>query len=493
MASREYDLAIVGAGPGGYVAAIRASQLGLRTALINKYSKAGGTCLNVGCIPSKALLHSSYLYEQTSKVLASHGINTGSKTSKPSFDLAKMQERKDSVVSSLTSGIAFLLQKNKITYIEGEAQLLPASDGTSTLEVANGNDRQSVSAKHIVLALGSEPTLLPSSIAKVDERRILTSTGALSLAAVPSHLAIVGAGVIGLELGSVWSRLGSDVTVIDTLDHIGGLDADLAQEFQKILQTQGFSFKLKTSLVSLKDDKSGVSITTSSRAAANTSANESANESNANESNANETWSASHVLLAIGRKAATSSSLAAAGVACDERGFIVVDEDFRTSATGVYAIGDCIGGAMLAHKAEDEGVALVESLAGNRSHVDYATIAGVIYTHPEVAVVGLSEREAKSRGLPYKLGKFPFRANARSRTTGSDAGLVKLLVAPNDGRLLGAQILGDEAGTLIQELVAIMAYRGTAEDIAHICHPHPTLNEALREAALATMGRAIHI
>ena len=490
MASSSYDLAIVGAGPGGYVAAIRASQLGLRTALINKYSKAGGTCLNIGCIPSKALLHSSYLYEQTSKILPSHGINMGinmgSKTSKPSFDLATMQKRKDSVVSSLTSGIAFLLQKNKITYIEGEAQLLPASDGSPTLEVVKGKDKQQISAKHIILALGSEPTLLPSAIAKVDERRILTSTGALSLAVVPSHLAIIGAGVIGLELGSLWSRLGSEVTVIDMLDHIGGLDADLSLEFQKILQAQGFSFKLETSLVSLKPDKSGVSITTSSRSAGNVKASET--------NNSETTWSASHVLLAIGRKAATSSmDLAAAGVACDERGFIVVDEDFRTAATGVYAIGDCIGGAMLAHKAEDEGVALVESLAGNRSLVDYSTIAGVVYTHPEVAVVGLSEREAKSRGLPYKLGKFPFRANARSRTTGSDAGLVKLLVAPSDGRLLGAQILGDEAGTLIQELVAIMAYRGTAEDLAHICHPHPTLNESLREAALAAMGRAIHI
>ncbi len=472
MEETSYDLAIVGAGPGGYVSAIRSAQLGFRTALINKYSKAGGTCLNVGCIPSKALLHSSYLYEQTSKVLPNHGIKTG----KTSFDLPAMQARKTSVVSSLTDGIAFLLKKNKITYIEGDARLRASSGGDAVLDISSSEGIHQLRAERVILAVGSEPTLLPSNIAEVDEKRILTSTGALSLSSVPSHLAIVGAGVIGLELGSVWSRLGSAVTVIDMLDHIGGLDADFSREFQKILQDQGFSFKLQTSLVSLEPKKSGISITTSSPSASE------------------ETWTASHILLAIGRKAATSGmDLASSGVDCDSRGFIVVDEDFQTSVAGVYAIGDCIGGAMLAHKAEEEGVALVESLAGNLVHVDYSSIAGVIYTHPEVAVVGLSERDAQSRGIEYKLGKFPFRANARSRTTGSDAGLVKLLVDASDGRLLGAQILGDEAGTLIQELVAIMAYRGTAEDIAHICHPHPTLNESLREAALAAMGRAIHI
>ncbi len=489
-----YDLAIVGAGPGGYVAAIRASQLGFRTALINKYSKAGGTCLNVGCIPSKALLHSSHLYEQTSKVLASHGI----KTSKPSFDLSVMQERKNSVVSSLTDGIAFLLKKNKISYIEGEARLRSASGDEKILEienVKNKRDKQQLRAKHIILALGSEPTLLPSSIAEVDEKRILTSTGALSLSAVPSHLAIVGAGVIGLELGSVWSRLGSDVTVIDMLDHIGGLDADFSLEFQKILQAQGFSFKLRTSLVSLQAGKDEIRITTKGCEEGNAGASQksSSQETNSEETNSEETWSASHILLAIGRRAATSNmDLGSCGIDCDERGFITVDESFETSLSGIYAIGDCIGGAMLAHKAEEEGVSVVESLAGNGGHVDYSSIAGVIYTHPEVAVVGLSEREAQARGIEYRLGKFPFRANARARTTGSDAGLVKLLVDASDNRLLGAQILGDEAGTLIQELVAILAYRGTVEDLSQICHPHPSLNESLREAALAAMNRAIH-
>ena len=494
-----YDLAIVGAGPGGYVAAIRASQLGFRTALINKYSKAGGTCLNVGCIPSKALLHSSHLYEQTSKVLASHGI----KTSQPSFDLSVMQERKSSVVSSLTEGIAFLLKKNKISYIEGEARLRSTSGGEKILEITNAKnkrDKQQLRAKHIILALGSEPTLLPSAIAEVDEKRILTSTGALSLSSVPSHLAIVGAGVIGLELGSVWSRLGSDVTVIDMLDHIGGLDADFSLEFQKILQAQGFSFKLQTSLVSLQAGKDEIRITTKGCEKGNAGASQksssqktSSEETNSEETNAQETWSASHILLAIGRKAATSNmDLGSCGIDCDERGFITVDESFETSLSGIYAIGDCIGGAMLAHKAEEEGVSVVESLAGNRGHVDYSSIAGVIYTHPEVAVVGLSEREAQARGIEYRLGKFPFRANARARTTGSDAGLVKLLVDASDNRLLGAQILGDEAGTLIQELVAILAYRGTVEDLSQICHPHPSLNESLREAALAAMDRAIH-
>ena len=525
MSREDYDVAIVGAGPGGYVAAIRASQLGMRTVLVNEYARAGGTCLNVGCIPSKALLHSTMLYERTVSGLSSHGISTG----EVSFSLSKMQERKDGIVDTLGKGIAFLLSKNGITYIEGFARLRKdvkssgdgcllsvASSGKNGLSGKKGSSKrkpeQEIRAHNIILALGSKPHLLPSAIAEVDEKIVLTSTGALALTEVPRHLAVIGAGVIGLELGSVWARLGSEVTVIDTLDCIGGLDADLSREFQKILEKTGrnsskdeklgMKFRLQTGLVSLKRTKAGLAITTRKQS---TTAGGSTNGGSAGtgESSSEDTWHASHALLAIGRKAAsTDIDLESAGVECDARGFIEVDGSFRTSVAGVYAIGDCIGGAMLAHKAEGEGVALVESLAvdGDTSAkddalslVDYSTIAGVIYTHPEVAVVGVSEREARARGISYDLGKFPFSANSRARASGTATGLVKLLVDSSDHRLIGAQILGDEAGTLIQELIAIMAYRGTVEDIAHICHPHPSLNEALREAALAALGRALHI
>ena len=471
MTETPYDLAVVGAGPGGYVAAIRASQLGMRTALINEYESLGGTCLNVGCIPSKALLHSSHLYKQSCEGLEEHGITTG----KIAFDLKAMQRRKQKIVSSLTGGIEFLTKKNRIEVITGRARL----DKTGAVRVSRDKKNHRIQAKNILLALGSKPMLLPDSVvpsALMDEQRILTSTGALALSSVPRRICVVGAGVIGLELGSVWARLGSEVVVLDRLDHLAGLDEDTSRAFQKSLEAQGLVFRLTTDLLSVAATKEELAIKIQSSGGKE------------------ETLQASHALVAVGRKPATQDcGLEEAGVACDARGCVQIDEHFRTTREGVFAIGDCVRGAMLAHKAEEEGTAVVESLAGYRGHVDYATIAGIVYTEPEVATVGLSERDAKAQGISYNLGKFPFSANARARTSSAGEGFVKLLFAERDTRLLGAQILGAEAGTLIQELVAIMAYRGTAEDIAQICHPHPTLNEALREAALQGLGRAIHI
>ncbi len=478
MTDSPYDLAVIGAGPGGYVAAIRASQLGMRVLLINKHEALGGTCLNVGCIPSKALLHSSHIYRQSCEGLQEHGISAG----KVTLDLKAMQTRKQKIVSTLTGGIGFLMKKNRIDVISGHARLdkegaINISEGKKKL----GKNISKIVAKNILLALGSKPTLLPSSVlpsALMDEKRVATSTGALEFASVPRRLCVIGAGVIGLELGSVWARLGSEVVVLDRLDHLAGLDEDVSKAFQKALEAQGLVFNLNTDLLSVAAAKEGLAIRVKPAGGKE------------------QTLEASHALVAVGRGAATGDcGLEEAGVVCDARGCVQIDENFRTTREGIFAIGDCVRGAMLAHKAEEEGVAVVETLAGGRSHVDYATIAGVVYTDPEIASVGLSEREAGERSISYRLGKFPFSANARARTSGVGEGFVKLLIGEGeeDGRLLGAQILGAEAGTLIQELVAILAYRGTAEDIVQICHPHPTLNEALREAAMQGLGRAIHI
>ena len=472
MPDTPYDLAVIGAGPGGYVAAIRASQLGMRTLLINKYEALGGTCLNVGCIPSKALLHSSHLYTQTRVGLGEHGISTG----KATFDLQTMQKHKEKTVTALTGGIDFLTKKNRIEVITGSARL----DKAGAIRMLDGKKKGSaINARSILLALGSKPVLLPDAIvpsALMDERRVLTSTGALDLPSVPKRLCVIGAGVIGLELGSVWARLGSEVIVLDRLDHLAGLDEDISKAFQKTLEAQGLVFRLATDLLSVAANKEEIAIKVRPHGSKE------------------ETFRTSHALVAVGRKPATQNcGLEDAGVQCDAQGFVAIDEHFRTTREGVFAIGDCVRGAMLAHKAEEEGVAAVEALAGHRTLVDYATIAGVIYTEPEVATVGLSEREAKAQGVAYKIGKFPFSANARARTSGTGEGFAKLLFDERDMRLVGAQILGAEAGTLVQELVAIMAYRGTAEDIVQICHPHPTLNEVLREAAMQGLGRAIHI
>ena len=474
MTDSPYDLAVIGAGPGGYVAAIRASQLGMRTLLINKHEALGGTCLNVGCIPSKALLHSSHLYRQSCEGLREHGISAG----KVSFDLKAMQTRKQKIVSTLTAGIGFLMKKNRIDVVNGHARL----DKDGAINIVEGKKSISkIAAKNILLALGSKPMLLPSSVlpsALMDEKRVVTSTGALAFSSVPRRLCVIGAGVIGLELGSVWARLGSEVVVLDRLDHLAGLDDDISKAFQKALEAQGLVFNLNTDLLSVADAKGGLAIGVKPA------------------DGKEQTLEASHALVAVGRGAATGDcGLEEAGIVCDARGFVRIDDHFRTTREGIFAIGDCVRGSMLAHKAEEEGVAVVETLAGGRGLVDYATIAGVVYTDPEIASVGLSERDAREGGISYRLGKFPFSANARARTSGVGEGFVKLLIGEGEdgGRLLGAQILGSEAGTLIQELVAILAYRGTAEDIVRICHPHPTLNEALREAAMQGLGRAIHI
>ena len=416
MSETPYDLAVIGAGPGGYVAAIRASQLGLRTLLIDKHEALGGTCLNVGCIPSKALLHSSHLYEQTHEGLAEHGITAG----KVTFDLKGMQKRKEGIVSSLTGGISFLMKKNRIEVVAGYARL----DKAGAIQIFDGEKKRGkVEAKNILLALGSKPTLLPDRVlpsALMDERRVLTSTGALALSSVPRRLCVIGAGVIGLELGSVWARLGSEVIVLDRLDHIAGLDEDTSRGFQKCLEKQGLVFKLKTDLLSIAAAKEGVAIKVQPAGGA----------AGGKAGGKEETLQASHALVAVGRSPATRDcGLEDAGVECDKRGFVQIDEHFRTTREGIFAIGDCVRGAMLAHKAEEEGVAVVESLAGGQGHlghVDYATIAGIVYTNPEVASVGLSEREAKEQGISYKIGKFPFSANARAKTSGVGEGFVKL-------------------------------------------------------------------
>ncbi len=462
--TESYDVIVIGAGPGGYVCAIRAAQLGLRVACVEKRATLGGTCLNVGCIPSKALLHSSESYDDATHALADHGIVVAGVT----LDLTRMQARKGDVVGANVKGVEFLFRKNKVTWLKGTGRILAAGqvdvDGTVH------------TAKHIVIATGSESTPLPG--VPVDEKRIVTSTGALELNAVPKHLVVIGAGVIGLELGSVWRRLGAEVTVIEYLDRIvPGIDTEVATAFQRILMKQGLKFRLGTKVTSAVASDTGVTLTA-----------EPAKGGDATQIEAD------IVLLAIGRRPYTEGlGLEAAGVALDERNRVKTDAHFATNVPGIYAVGDAIAGPMLAHKAEDEGVALAERLAGQAGHVNYAVIPGVIYTWPEVASVGQTEEELKAAGIAYNVGKFPFLANGRARAMGSTEGFVKILSDKATDRLLGAHILGPDAGTLIAELALAMEFGASAEDVARTCHAHPSLNEAVKEAALAVAGRALHI
>ena len=462
--TESYDVIVIGAGPGGYVCAIRAAQLGLRVACVEKRATLGGTCLNVGCIPSKALLHSSESYDDATHALADHGIVVAGVT----LDLTRMQARKGDVVGANVKGVEFLFRKNKVTWLKGTGRILAAGqvdvDGTVH------------TAQHIVIATGSESTPLPG--VPVDEKRIVTSTGALELNAVPKHLVVIGAGVIGLELGSVWRRLGAEVTVIEYLDRIvPGIDTEVATAFQRILMKQGLKFRLGTKVTSAVASDTGVTLTA-----------EPAKGGDATQIEAD------IVLLAIGRRPYTEGlGLEAAGVALDERNRVKTDAHFATNVPGIYAVGDAIAGPMLAHKAEDEGVALAERLAGQAGHVNYAVIPGVIYTWPEVASVGQTEEELKAAGIAYNVGKFPFLANGRARAMGSTEGFVKILSDKATDRLLGAHILGPDAGTLIAELALAMEFGASAEDVARTCHAHPSLNEAVKEAALAVAGRALHI
>lgn len=462
--AENFDVIVIGAGPGGYVCAIRAAQLGFKVACVEKRATLGGTCLNVGCIPSKALLQSSENFHEAAHGFKDHGIDiSGIK-----LDLARMQARKGEVVSANTKGIEFLFKKNKITWLKGEASFTAAN----TIEVAG----TSYTAKHIVIATGSGS--VPLKGVEVDEKRIVTSTGALELDKVPGHLVVIGGGVIGLELGSVWRRLGSEVTVVEFLDRITPtMDGEISKSFQQILTKQGFKFKLGYKVTSAKTDAQGVTLTV-----------EPAKGGEA------ETVKADVVLLAIGRYAYTEGlNLAAAGVQTDERGRIKIGHHFETNVPGVYAIGDVVAGAMLAHKAEEEGVALAEILAGQAGHVNYDAIPGVVYTWPEVATVGKTEEELKQANIAYKVGKFPFSANGRARAMGCVDGFVKLLSDKTTDKLLGVHIIGPDAGALIAECVTALEFGASAEDIARVCHAHPTLSEAVKEAALAADGRAIHV
>ncbi len=463
-ATNAFDVIVIGAGPGGYVCAIRAAQLGMKVACVEKRATLGGTCLNVGCIPSKALLQSSENYAAATHEFAAHGVMVeGVK-----LDLARMQARKAEVVSANVKGVEFLFRKNKITWLKGEGRI--AAPG----KVAVSD--QVYDTKHIVIATGSES--MPLKGIEVDEKRIVTSTGALELDAVPGHLVVIGGGVIGLELGSVWARLGARVTVVEFLDSIlPTMDREIGRSFERILAKQGFTFRLGTRVTAATADEKGVDLTI-----------EAAGGGTA------ETLRADVVLLAIGRRAYTAGlGLDAVGVALDERGRVGTDAHWATNVPGIYAIGDVVAGPMLAHTAEDEGVALAERLAGQAGHVNDEAIPGVVYTWPEVATVGRTEEQLKAEGIAYAVGKFPFTANGRARAMGSTDGFVKLLADKQTDRLLGAHIIGPDAGTIIAELVTAIEFGASAEDVARTCHAHPSLGEAIKEAALAVGGRALHI
>ncbi len=457
----DYDLIVIGGGPGGYVAAIRAAQLGMKVACVEGRGALGGTCLNVGCIPSKALLTSSGKYAELSH-LAAHGISVGDQ----SLDVTGMMARKDKIVTDLTKGIGFLFSKNGVDLIEGWASI-PAPG-----QVLVGEDI--LNAKNILIATGSEPTPLPGIA--FDEVDVLSSTGALALAEVPEHLVVIGAGVIGLELGQVWSRLGAKVTVVEYLDRIlPGIDGDIAKLAQRALSKRGLKFQLGRALQSVTKTDNGLSLSLN-RVAKDTE----------------EMLEADKVLIAVGRRPVTAGlGLDALGVAVNARGFIEVDGAFQTSVPGIFAIGDCVPGPMLAHKAEEDGVACVETLAGLHGHVDYNTVPGVVYTDPEVASVGATEEALKEAGVDYKVGKFAFMANSRARSSGETDGAVKVLIGP-DGSFLGAHICGAHGGDLIAELVLAMTKGATVEEVARTCHAHPAMGEAVKEACLDALGRAIH-
>ena len=465
-----YDVVVIGSGPGGYVAAIKAAQLGLRTAVVERASTFGGTCLNVGCIPSKALLHTSELFREAAETFPTLGIKTGA----PQLDLAAMQAHKAKVVEANVTGVAFLFKKNKVDTFAGTGSL--AGKGRVAVVAADGRS-EILAARNVIIATGSETTPLPG--VAIDEKRIVSSTGALALDRVPRSLLVIGGGVIGLELGSVWRRLGAEVTVVEFLDRIlPGTDSEIARHAQRLLARQGIAFRLASKVTGI--DTSGPRLGVKVAPAAG--------EGSA------ETLAADVALLAIGRRPFTAGlGLETAGIAVDERRRIKTDTQFRTSAEGIYAIGDVIVGPMLAHKAEDEGIAVAEIIAGQAGHVNYEVIPAVVYTAPEIASVGRSEDDLKAAGVAYTVGKFPFTANGRARAMAATDGFVKILADRASDRVLGVHILGAGASELIQEASVLMEFGGNAEDLARICHAHPSLSEAMREAALAAWSKPIHI
>ncbi|MEM9345704.1 MAG: dihydrolipoyl dehydrogenase [Planctomycetota bacterium] len=459
MPEYSHELLVIGAGPAGYVAAIRAAQLGLDTAIVDKEAQLGGTCLRIGCIPSKALLESSHKYEDATKHFAGHGIEVGD----VSLNLKAMLKRKDKVVKTLTTGVAGLMKKNKVKVYHGTASF------NSDKSVIIGGD--TVKAVNVLIATGSVPSTIPGI--NLDDELVDTSTEALSYSKVPEHLAVIGAGVIGLELGSVWRRLGAKVTVIEYLDRImPGMDSELAKSAHKAFKAQGIDFMLGCAVQGVTKDKKGVTIDIKDAGPVK----------------------ADRVLVSVGRKPNTEGlGLDNIGITPNKRGQIEVNPRFQTSVDGVYAVGDVIPGPMLAHKAEEEGVACVEMIATGHGHIDYNTIPSIVYTHPEIASVGKSEEELKDEGVDYKKGSFPFLANGRARANDDTEGWVKILADSVTDRVLGVHIIGDSGGDLIAECATAMAFAASSEDIARACHAHPTLSEAVKEAALGVSGRAIHI
>jgi dihydrolipoamide dehydrogenase len=464
-----YDLVVIGTGPGGYVCAIRAAQLGMKVAVVEKNPTLGGTCLNVGCMPSKSLLYASEMFEEAGHSFAKMGVAV----SAPKLDLPSMMNFKQQGIDGNVKGVEFLMKKNKIDVIGGKGKIL----GTGKVEVSGGDGKmQLVETKNIVIATGSDVARLKG--VEIDEKRIVSSTGALSLDKVPGKLLIVGAGVIGLELGSVWHRLGSQVTVVEFLDRIlPGMDGEVAKQFQRILEKQGFAFRLGTKVTGV--DTSGKTLSAQIEPAAGGKP---------------ETLEADVALVAIGRVPYTEGlGLKEAGIALDNHGRVQIDAHFATSVKGVYAIGDVVAGPMLAHKAEDEGVAVAEILAGQAGHVNYDVIPGVVYTTPEISAVGKTEEELKQAGVAFTVGKFPFTANGRSKVNQTTEGFVKILADAKNDRVLGVHIVGREAGEMIHEAAVLMEFGGSAEDLARTCHAHPTRSEAIKEAALAVGKRAMHM
>lgn len=463
-----YDLIVIGTGPGGYVCAIRAAQLGLKTAVVEKRATHGGTCLNIGCIPSKALLHASELFEEAGHSFSKMGIGVA-----PKLDLKAMMAFKEQGVEGNVKGVDFLFKKNKIDSFHGHARI--AAPGKVEVKAIDGKT-QTLETKSIVIATGSDVARLKGI--EIDERRIVSSTGALSLAEVPKHLLVVGAGVIGLELGSVWRRLGAQVTVVEFLDGVlPGMDGEIRRQAQRLFEKQAMSFKLSSKVTAV--DTSGKRLRATIEPA---------------KGGAAETIEADIVLVAIGRVPCTDGlGLDQVGVKRDERGRIIVDHYYATSIPGVWAIGDVIAGPMLAHKAEDEGVALAEILVGQAGHVNYDAIPNVVYTYPEIATVGKSEEELKDAGIAYNVGKFPFTANGRAKVNLTTDGFVKILADAKTDRVLGVHLVCADAGNMIAEAVLAMEFGASAEDIARTCHAHPTLSEAVKEAAMAVAKRAIHM
>jgi dihydrolipoamide dehydrogenase len=463
-----YDLVVIGTGPGGYVCAIRAAQLGMKTAVVEKNATFGGTCLNVGCIPSKAMLHASELYEEAGDSFEQMGIKVG----KPGMDLPVLHKYRLANVESNVKGVAFLFKKNKIDAFQGTGRI--AAPGKVEVTGADGKT-QVLETKSIVIATGSDVARLNGI--DIDEKRIVSSTGALELPAAPKKLLIVGAGIIGLELGSVWRRLGAEVMIVEFLDHIlPGIDGEIARQFHRMLEKQGLTFKLSSMATAV--DTSGKTLKVKVEPAAGGVA---------------ETLEADVVLVAIGRVPYTEGlGLEAAGVKKDNRGRVIVDPHYRTNVDGIYAIGDVIAGPMLAHKGEEEGVAVAEIIAGQAGHVNYDVIPNVVYTNPEIASVGKTEEELKAAGVAYQVGKFPFSANARARANLATEGFVKILADAKTDRVLGVHILGPDAETMIAEAAMAMEFGASSEDIARTCHAHPTLAEAMKEAALAVAKRAIN-